>query len=285
VWAKEIPTKYFLNSNNATTLQYDDTNVADKFQWAAVELFISSLNLSYKNDINLSSINGNAPTWTYSSSLTLISIMHQEEFFANYFHLDETKNRVVNTVINYKHNIENNQVPMTLDSQNDYTWGSNSRAAHHIVLLTRAYEITKDISFLRAAYKGMDYILGNNNIGYLDITNFGTKQVLQLHHRVSRSDDITSPVPGMLASGPNLGEQDFLVGYCQYLNTAKASSYIDSWCSCASNEVAINWNATLTYALNTLQFCQNEGTLNLDNVAINKQQLLSIFPNPHEQFY
>lgn len=284
LWAKENPTEYFLNPNDVTTGQYDDTNVTDEFQWAAVELFISTSNLSYKNDIDLSSINGGAPTWAYSSPLALISILYQEDFFANYFNLDETKNRLVNTAINYKNYLENNQVPTTLNNQDDYLWGSNSRAAHHMVILIRAYEITKDNSFLRAAYKAMDYILGNNGTGYSYVTGFGIKQVLHPHHRTSRSDNITAPVPGMLAGGPNQGIQDFSEGLCQYPDTENASSYIDNWCSYASNEVAINWNAPLTYALNALQFYQNEGTLGVEDPLINSHQLLSIFPNPTKDF-
>ena len=54
----------------------------------------------------------------------------------------------------------------------------------------------------------------------------------------------TEPVPGLLVGGPNPGRQDGCPGYPSRL---PARSYVDSVCSYASNEIAINWNAPLAY--------------------------------------
>jgi endoglucanase len=94
----------------------------------------------------------------------------------------------------------------------------------------------------------MDYILGRNPTGYSFVTGFGEKTPLYPHHRISQSDGVTAPVPGMLVGGPHLGQQD----KCDYKYNQPATSYIDSWCSYATNEVAINWNAPLVYVIGAL---------------------------------
>jgi endoglucanase len=47
----------------------------------------------------------------------------------------------------------------------------------------------------------------------------------------------------MIVGGPNSGRQDG----CVYESTLNALSYSDTYCSYASNEIAINWNAPLAY--------------------------------------
>jgi endoglucanase len=61
-------------------------------------------------------------------------------------------------------------------------------------------------------------------------------------------------VPGLLAGGPNPGKQD----KCDYPFSDPETTYLDSECSYASNEVAINWNAPLVYVSNALQALQYE---------------------------
>ena len=77
------------------------------------------------------------------------------------------------------------------------------------------------------------------------------------HHRPSVADGIEEPVPGLLAGGPNPGQQDNCSGYP---SKAADKSYVDSDCSYASNEVAINWNAPLVYLTTSIEILQKELT-------------------------
>ena len=63
------------------------------------------------------------------------------------------------------------------------------------------------------------------------------------------TDGVDAPVPGFLVGGPNPGQQDKAGCPVSYASAAPALSYLDHFCSYASNEIAINWNAPLTYAL------------------------------------
>ena len=69
------------------------------------------------------------------------------------------------------------------------------------------------------------------------------------HHRPSVSDAVVEPVPGMLVGGPNPAQQD----HCAYLFKEPETSYVDSDCAYAANEIAINWNAPIVYLVNALQ--------------------------------
>ncbi len=94
----------------------------------------------------------------------------------------------------------------------------------------------------------MDYILGRNPTGYSFVTGFGEKTPLHPHHRISQSDTVAAPVPGMLVGGPHAWQQD----KCHYKSNEPTKSYSDSWCSYSTNEIAINWNAPLVYVLGAL---------------------------------
>jgi len=72
------------------------------------------------------------------------------------------------------------------------------------------------------------------------------------------------------------GMQD---GCSGYIGNSPAQAYVDSWCSYASNEVTINWNAPLAYAVNALRYYQLQVISSTDDFDI-PQKELEIHPNP-----
>ena len=54
-----------------------------------------------------------------------------------------------------------------------------------------------------------------------------------------------APFPGMLVGGPNPGQQDKREMKVPYPSNCPDESYIDNTDSYSSNEIAINWNASL----------------------------------------
>lgn len=76
---------------------------------------------------------------------------------------------------------------------------------------------------------------------------------MHIHHRPSEADGIVEPVPGLLAGGPQPGQQDIKDCPVAYPSAIPARSYLDHWCSYASNEIAINWNAPLVYVSGAIQ--------------------------------
>ena len=93
--------------------------------------------------------------------------------------------------------------------------------------------------------RGADYLLGRNATGYCYVTGFGVRSPQHPHHRLSASDGVEAPMPGMLVGGPNPDQQDKGMGGLVYPNRFPDESYVDHQSSYASNEIAINWNASL----------------------------------------
>ena len=277
-WAKNNPAMHFTaNPSDVFTGQYEDNNVNDEFQWAAVELFISSGEAQYKNDINYFNLtNQGVPSWQSTSTLGILSIANNLTN-PNVMQLNTTSvlNKLTSIANALKSNIATNLVETAM-SNFDYNWGSNGTAANQIVVLLSAYKATNDTSYLTAAYKAMDYLLGRNAVGISFVTGFGQSSPLKPHHRISEADGIVLPVPGMLVGGPqNSSNPDG----CTYTNTSKAGKYSDSWCSYSTNEVTINWNAPLAYATNALQYYQNQ-TLSINDNEKTQLNNLVVYPNP-----
>ena len=142
-------------------------------------------------------------------------------------------------------------VPMASD---DFVWGSNGVAANQGVWLLNAYYLTGNAEYFNAAVKSLDYLVGKNPLHRSYVTGFGVKTPKYPHHRISQADSVKAPVPGMLVGGPQNSDNSDVSSKCPNYKTAyPATSYLDSACSYATNEVAINWNAPLAYLAGALE--------------------------------
>ena len=100
-------------------------------------------------------------------------------------------------------------------------------------------------------------MLGRNATGYCYITGFGTKSPMHPHHRPSEADGVEAPYPGLLVGGPNPGQQD-KADVKDYPSDQPDESYTDVMQSYASNEIAINWNASILALLGWLEAEQSK---------------------------
>lgn len=252
-WAKKNPKEYYLNPKGVKTGQYEDPNISGEFQWAATELFITTKEASYKKEIAIESISNEVPWWQDTSALALYSIVNFEKELAKELNVSLAKEKLLKKATELKKNIE--QSPMRIAMRTpDYLWGSNGVAGNQLMYLVKAYEVSKDASFLDATFTGMDYLLGRNGLGVSFITGVGENTSKNPHHRISQADKIKQAIPGMVVGGPQPGQQD----KCKYPSKMPAKSYSDTWCSYASNEVTINWNAPMVYVMNALHYHQTK---------------------------
>ncbi|WP_081912612.1 glycoside hydrolase family 9 protein [Salegentibacter sp. Hel_I_6] len=264
-WAKENPQAIYrqeeLKNPKISTGAYGDQNFKDELQWAATELFITTGNENYYKDANLESsleTDFGIPAWPNVNTLALYSLVRHRDKYTNSEVVD------IDAIINQITKMGDALVSSSKTSayaipmgtrESDFVWGSNSTAANQGILLLNAFQITDDEKYLNAANANLDYLLGRNATGYSFLTGFGEKATRDPHHRPSESDDIEDPVPGLLAAGPNPGQQDKEGCKNKYTDTHKypATSYIDDRCSYASNEIAINWNAPFVYLANAIE--------------------------------
>ncbi|RCS26620.1 T9SS C-terminal target domain-containing protein [Polaribacter sp. WD7] len=275
-WAKANPTNYFTNPTGVRTGEYGDRNVTDEFQWAATELFITTKEAQFKNDININNINNGVPSWHSVGGLALFSMNHHSAQLSADINVTIAQSKVLEKANEIRAKV--NTSPMEIGMANsDYVWGSNSVAANQMMYLIRAYEISKEETYLKAAYKTMDYLLGRNGTGFSFVSGFGDKTPIRPHHRISDADGIAAPIPGMLAGGPQPGQQDKCT---TYPSNAAARSFSDTWCSYSTNEVTINWNAPLAYVTNALRFYQNSGVALSVSENNSFQDQIQLYPNP-----
>ncbi len=227
---------------------YGDQELTDERIWAACELFITTADGSYIQDINLYPVEAiTVPNWGDVRTMGYYSLLRQ------YDEIDQTSNPGLPYLeklflayargLMYDAEQRAYHTPMEQSPEN-FVWGSNAVAANQGISLLYAYRMSKEPAFLNAALDNFDYLMGRNATGYSYLTGFGSKTPLHPHHRPSESDGIEEPNPGLLVGGPNPGQQDKCPNYPSKISD---ESYIDEVCSYASNEIAINWNAPFVY--------------------------------------
>ncbi len=112
-------------------------------------------------------------------------------------------------------------------------------------MLLQGYRLNGKREYLDAAQSQLDYIMGRNPLGVSFVTGQGLRSPMHIHHRPSPGRWHRSAVPGLMAGGPNPGQQDLkdCPANVKYASSLPALSWLDNECSYASNEIAINWNA------------------------------------------
>ena len=229
----------------------------DERAWAAAELYITTLNETYYTSFTANSASAIVPSWSDVETLAWISLAHHRLNLTPAADTTEIENEIItlaNSLLNSQQSSAYN-VAMGV-SQYDFVWGSNAVALNQSIILLQAYRLTNNNDYLVAAESNLDYVLGRNAIGISFVTGHGTVTPMAIHHRISQSDGVDDPVPGLIAGGANAFQEDrvdCLNAGVSYPSDLPALSYLDNWCSYASNEICINWSAPLVYVTAALE--------------------------------
>jgi endoglucanase len=114
-----------------------------------------------------------------------------------------------------------------------YYWGGNGGVARQTLLLHGAQRLQPDPAFRHTALDTLNHLLGRNVHGRSYVTGLGDRPPLHPHDRRSGGDEVEAPWPGYLVGGPNPTARDWFDVQGDY----------------RTNEIAINWNGALIYAL------------------------------------
>lgn len=125
-------------------------------------------------------------------------------------------------------------------------WGSNMSIANHGMLLCKAYQLTGEERFLRAAEKQLHYLLGVNPVDYCYVSCFGSNPMLHPHHRPSEATGVC--VPGLLSGGAASGLND-AVAREKLQGHPAGKCFVDDAASYSTNEVCIYWNSPMVALL------------------------------------
>lgn len=258
-WARENPSAFYdqtaMNERfdpDVVTGAYGDDDASDEFAWAAVELFLTTRQDSFLTAVDHVG-SWSVPHWGDVRALGYYSLLHHRDAATPVARTDDVRRELLAMADALVASRERSafHVVMGVD-RGDFVWGSNAVAMNQSMALIQAFRLTGERRFLESAITNLDYVLGRNAVGISFVTGHGERYPMHIHHRPSEADGIAEPVPGLLAGGPNPGQQD--ADYCanygaagQYPSDMPAASFLDHWCSYASNEIAINWNAPLAY--------------------------------------
>ena len=120
----------------------------------------------------------------------------------------------------------------------NFVWGSNKMTVEEGIMLCRAYEIGGNPEYLAAARDQLHYVLGRNHFGKSFVSAIGSDAVREPSHlwfQVRRQ-----PIPGLFVGGPNKNEQSQIAP-----RGMGPLSWVDDTRSYATNEFAIDYNASL----------------------------------------
>lgn len=257
VWAKSNPETYYeqadLNKKFHPSIEtgaYGNRMLGDEWLWAASELYISTHNKEYLDFIPHPE-SFELPNWGNVGWLGYYSLLrYREDLHLPQGLLAQIKHQLLQKVEEYATAAKDSDYRVVMGyRETDFVWGSNSVAANQGIALLQAYILTGDGKYTSLAQANLDYLLGRNATGYCYVTGFGQQSPQDPHHRASAAAPDTPPVPGFIVGGPNPGQQDG----CNYRSKIPSESYVDDYCSYASNEVAINWNAPFAYLINGLE--------------------------------
>lgn len=253
---------------------YGDTDVSDEFYWAASELFITTGDKSYYNDMKASdhflafneTLEGGESLgtyacfdWGHTAALGTLSLLLNEKA-AEKSDIEEAKKNLGALADAYvkKESEQGYGQPYAAsklaynDTDEGYVWGSNSFVADNSLILAYAYLMSGEKKYLDATISGMDYLLGRNPMDYSYVTGYGTHTTTYPHHRfwAKQIDDSFPLAPcGVLCGGPNSGMQDPWVQGAGWKKgtISPAKCYLDNIEAWSVNECTINWNSPLTW--------------------------------------
>ena len=268
-WAKDHPNAFYmqhtLKDPAITTGTYADMSARDEFFWAATALWRLTGKQTYLDDAHQNQPQQfTTPSWGNVASLGAFECLAEVPQLSTLNAPLGPTGRLPKQELTPLRDTMLHQLNDFCDkaiegvdqssfqspygnSPRDFGWGCLAEhCCCQAFALLYADKILGKEKYRRYAFQNADYLLGRNATGYCFVTGFGDKSPLHPHHRPSAADGIDAPFPGMLVGGPNPGQQDKRdMKNSVYPSNVPDESYIDDAESYASNEIAINWNASL----------------------------------------
>ena len=234
----------YKNPSDIATGEYGDDNDSDERLWAAGELFRTTGDKKYEDYfIKNYSSHGLALGWQNTSGFAAISYLYADNTDEHTYNkvkkdwLDKAK------VLAGTAKADGYMLAMV---NMEYSWGSNMNVMNHAIHLLIADNLESNPEYVQYAKQCGNYLVGANCLNQSYVTGFGSKQVMQPHHRPSTGDSVKAPVPGLVAGGPNASLDDE-VSKSKLADLPPARCYIDDVTSYATNEIDTYWNSPAVF--------------------------------------
>ena len=279
-----VPPGGFQNPDGTETGEYGDTNDSDERLWASAELFLTTAENKYHsyyvNNYNQQDLISGPMGWQNVKTLAHLAYLNGSANGIN----STIQSQIYSSLVNYCQNLVSDRDESgfhVLLNPGEYFWGSNSQVLNKAILLIICFEKVDNSKFIEIAFDQLHYILGINAHDMTFVTGIGEKSPMHPHHRPSIADGVEDPVPGLLVGGPNQYLQDPTLQAHFNSSTPPALCYIDDVGSWASNEIAINWNASLVFVSGYFSKCFGDDYINSTGETFpGKIELFQNYPNP-----
>jgi len=254
--AEAHPDLLITNADTKGGGAYEDATLSDERFWAAAELFVTTGDQAYFGVLSKSphylqlkaheSETPQALDWRTTDALGTLTLALASRSTAKV--REANRRSVVNVAEKYLAMSKADGFGQPYVGSH-YVWGSNSFIVNNGLILAYAHAFTKDPRFLEGAVAAMDYVLGRNALGKSYVSGYGARPLTNPHHRLwahSIDPKLPSPPPGVLSGGPNSDLQD---PYSKGLHPhcIGQTCYVDHIEAYSANEVAINWNAAMSW--------------------------------------
>ncbi len=252
-WLESNPNVTFRNPPGVTTGDYGDRDCSDEHLWASVSLWRATNNTVYEQyflahyrDFLEDLRPANPQSWSMVAPLALWDYVLAKG--SNTEAVDAIRQRSIAAADQIVERTAASPYHVSLATR-DYIWGSNGVAANYSMQLLVADRMQPNPKYFATAMDNVHYILGRNTFSLSWVTHVGQHAFQHPHHRPSAADNVDEPWPGLMSGGPNPGRQDNTMKQMVAADTKPARAYVDETGAYACNEVAINWNAPLVFAL------------------------------------
>ncbi|HEX6198156.1 MAG TPA: glycoside hydrolase family 9 protein [Jiangellaceae bacterium] len=237
---------------------YSDQNLDDEFYWAAAEMYATTGEQQYRDDLISherylgESFGTRGADWGNTGLLGDITLALVPNGLPSG---DVTALRADfvsfgDTLLGL---IDGQGYPAPYREQRQgglwYDWGSNNLLLNNAVVLALAADFSGADGYRDGVFATLDYMMGRNPLNQSYISGYGEQAATNVHHRfwANQNDpSLPSAPPGVLAGGPNTGLNDPLAQQ-ELSGCAPQKCYLDHIDSWSTNEVTINWNSVLSW--------------------------------------
>ncbi len=252
-WTEKYPDVTFRNPAGITTGEYADASCRDERLWAAAELWRTTGEAQY-NDYFLKNYAAYLPgldkppaeNWSLVGPMGLWTYAMAARKGTDPEAVAAIRARTVQAARAIVERTRANPYRVSMQAK-DYVWGSNGVAANYGVYLLIANRFQPDPSLVDAARDNLHYLLGRNTFSLSWVTQLGEHPFLHPHHRPSAARG-GAPWPGLLSGGPNAHRADPVAALLP-MDLPPAKVYTDQTGSFSTNEICINWQASLVFLL------------------------------------
>lgn len=253
-WSWLEKNKKFVEFKNPTDVlsgEYGDNSGSDEISWAAAELFRTTGEKKYSDYfVKNFEANGFGLGWQNVSGFAAIAYMFSEWDNTDLKKSENIMKSWIEKADMFVDTAKKDGYLLAMHKM-EYSWGSNMNVANHAMHLLVADRLSNKAEYSEVAKDAAHYLMGRNTLSQCYITGFGSKQVMQPHHRPSTGDTVKQPVPGLVVGGPNALLDDD-ISKSKLDGLAPAKCYIDDMSSYGTNEVATYWNSSAIFVFGYL---------------------------------